>query len=357
MRSHDLKLAIVALSALALMTGPARSDDTSPVTTDSPAEQPSTTDAPTTDEAGGMAPANDDPIATADAAAKPAEADTQAMSDQAAKEAYAAAMAAYQNGDLETARTKLEAALPAFASDPARKAEVRTSLARVLVERAPDGNADTAASRDRDEALRLASEATEIHASGEAYNVKGRVLLEMEQHDDAIAAFERAVELDEDNLYAMNNLGYAMILQGKFEAAREPLEKANDLASTEAPGYFYNNLGIVREKTGDLAGAREAYATADARGNRNAAANLERVQEKLRAEPAASEAMNTEAAMDDDASTTPPASPTDTPSSATPGETPGQDPNVQPQVEGSETPAEPEGSTSEKTTETTTPGQ
>jgi len=365
MTFQSLKTTLAAASAIVLLSGPTLADGTSPAPADDPSTPPATeteaTDAPepsakagsSTGDASPATPEADTPAAS-DARAMGDEAG--AMSDEAAKEAYAAAMSAYQSGDLTTARTKLESVLSAFADGPAMKAEVRTSLARVLVERAPDGSTDADATRDREEALRFAGEATELHASGEAYNVKGRVLLEMERHDEAITAFERAVELDGDNLYAMNNLGYAMILKGQFEAAREPLEKARDLASGEAPGYLFNNLGIALEKTGDLTAARDAYETADARGNRNAAANLQRVEEKLREQPSSSAEMNTEASMDadgtmntdaPDGSTTDETGEARTPATS-PTETPGEEPATTPE-EG--TPR------ADEQTDTTSPGQ
>jgi tetratricopeptide (TPR) repeat protein len=412
-------MTLASLTVVALALSPAAlADENSPATSDTPGqEMPETpsTDDPTMDrpseaQTGTESQAeSDDPqhpaandgdpsesTMSTDADATNAEATDAAGSNaEASQKDYAAAMSRYQSGDLRGAQASLESLLSAFPNDPAMKAEVRTSLARVLLEApadrttttrdeaatasgktasdealsdetasgetpsdaSPSGEAasDATASgeaagsassenRNRAEALRLATEATDIHPTGEGFNVKGRVLLEMDRHDEAIAAFERAVDLDDENLYAMNNLGYAMILEGKFEAAREPLEKARDLASADAPGYLYNNLGIVLEKTGELEAARDAYQTADERGNRNAAANLERVREKIE---------------DRTETTSPGATATPATRQGTPEEeaSAGQDETTTPATEAAET--TPAGGTEEpksKSSSTTSPG-
>ena len=80
------------------------------------------------------------------------------------------------------------------------------------------------------------------------------------QRKDAIASFEKAVELNEQNSYAHNNLGLALIYDKQFEEAVDELEQAVELEPVEA--YMWNNLGMAYEQLDRLEEARDAYSKA-----------------------------------------------------------------------------------------------
>ena len=52
-----------------------------------------------------------------------------------------------------------------------------------------------------------------------AWNTLGRAQLKAGQRKDAIASFEKAVELNPKSTWAQNNLGLALIYDGKYEDA------------------------------------------------------------------------------------------------------------------------------------------
>ena len=82
----------------------------------------------------------------------------------------------------------------------------------------------------------------------------------MGNRKDAIASFEKAVDLNPKNSYARNNLGLALIYDKRFEEAVDMLEQAVELEPVEA--YMWNNLGMAYEQLDRLEEAREAYGKA-----------------------------------------------------------------------------------------------
>ena len=93
-----------------------------------------------------------------------------------------------------------------------------------------------------------------------AWNTLGRVQLQMGKRKDAIASFEKAVDLNPKNSYARNNLGLALIYDKRFEEAADALEQAVELEPVEA--YMWNNLGMAYEQLDRLDDARVAYGNA-----------------------------------------------------------------------------------------------
>jgi Tfp pilus assembly protein PilF len=114
---------------------------------------------------------------------------------------------------------------------------------------------------DRQAAMKLAQLAVRRtpKRSG-AWNVLGRIQLQMGQKTDAIASFEKAVELNPQNSYAHNNLGLTLIYDKQFEEAVDELEQAVELEPVEA--YMWNNLGMAYEHLDRLEEARNAYTQA-----------------------------------------------------------------------------------------------
>jgi len=77
---------------------------------------------------------------------------------------------------------------------------------------------------------------------------------------EAIDAYQRALAIDDRDVWSMNNLGLIYIQQGRSEEALPPLARAVELRGN-AP-VFQNNLGTALERSGHLESARRAYTAA-----------------------------------------------------------------------------------------------
>jgi Flp pilus assembly protein TadD len=109
-----------------------------------------------------------------------------------------------------------------------------------------------------------------------AWNVLGRVQLVLGKRKDAIASFEKAVDLNSRSSYARNNLGLALIYDKRYEEAVDSLEQAVELEPVE--GYMWNNLGMAYEQLDRLDDARDAYDKAVAMNSERASASLTRLE-------------------------------------------------------------------------------
>jgi Tfp pilus assembly protein PilF len=151
---------------------------------------------------------------------------------------------------------KVEAPTPANAIDGARKVladgdlEGAFKMAKVAVLKTPKRSA--------------------------AWNTLGRVQLQMGKRKEAIASFEKAVELNPRNSYAQNNLGLALIYDKRFSEAVDALENAVELEPVE--GYMWNNLGMAYEQLDRLEEARDAYGKAMEMDNGRAKESLARLK-------------------------------------------------------------------------------
>jgi tetratricopeptide (TPR) repeat protein len=89
-------------------------------------------------------------------------------------------------------------------------------------------------------------------------NTLGTLLLNMGRAADARAAFERALALDADAAYVLNNLCYVALMQGDnaraFDRCRAALRLQPDLKSAR------NNLALAYAATGDWAAASREFA-------------------------------------------------------------------------------------------------
>jgi Flp pilus assembly protein TadD len=83
------------------------------------------------------------------------------------------------------------------------------------------------------------------------------VQLRSGQRQEAIASFEKAVELNPSSSFAENNLGLALIYDGQYDEAVDALEDATELDPVEP--YMWNNLGMAYEHLDRLDEARDAY--------------------------------------------------------------------------------------------------
>jgi tetratricopeptide (TPR) repeat protein len=123
------------------------------------------------------------------------------------------------------------------------RAQPRDEVARLIANARnaiAEGRTD-AAFADSDKATKLAPE------SSRAWHVKGRAALSQQRpnYDVAIAAFSNAVARDRGNIWALNNLGYAELMVGKYREAAEHLTEATKHKA--ATGYMFNNLGVALE--------------------------------------------------------------------------------------------------------------
>ena len=113
--------------------------------------------------------------------------------------------------------------------------------------------------------------------SAEGLRLKGRALYELGCYEEAIDAYQRTLALDDRDVWAMNNLGYLYIQQGRSDAALLPLARAVELRGNVP--VFQNNFGTALERTGEFVAAREAYQAALAADStyEKAGVGLERV--------------------------------------------------------------------------------
>ena len=82
------------------------------------------------------------------------------------------------------------------------------------------------------------------------YNLYGIIQLELNQCDDSIKYFKKAVELDSNYYEALNNLGNAYMCLGNFNEAINIYEKVLALKPEYAAGY--NNLASAQNDLGEF---------------------------------------------------------------------------------------------------------
>src|SRR5438270_358066 len=83
--------------------------------------------------------------------------------------------------------------------------------------------------------------------SSESVRLLGRVQRELGDSEGAIAAYKRAIVLDERDVWSMNNLAKLYVGQGKYDEALGPLARAVEIDSTTPA--FRNNLGLALERS------------------------------------------------------------------------------------------------------------
>ncbi|WP_186411019.1 tetratricopeptide repeat protein [Candidatus Propionivibrio aalborgensis] len=105
--------------------------------------------------------------------------------------------------------------------------------------------------RQLNDALRVAPKSSEVRVKlGDAYQ-------STQQWDKARAAYTKAIELNDKNPLAYNNLAWMMVQQGVTpEKAVEAAKKAVSLAPDSAP--FLDTLGWAQRAAGDLPAAAES---------------------------------------------------------------------------------------------------
>jgi tetratricopeptide (TPR) repeat protein len=81
-------------------------------------------------------------------------------------------------------------------------------------------------------------------------NNLGDALMQKRKVNEAVAHYQKAVELNPQFAQANNNLGYALTQEGRFSDAIAPLQKAVELNPNYAKAH--NNLGIALVQIGQL---------------------------------------------------------------------------------------------------------
>ena len=177
---------------------------------------------------------------------------------------YMFGMSAWKAGDLPKAEMGFKAALGV---DPEHLKSL-VNLSRVLIEQKKYDDARDTLMQAGD----LEPNSNEVHRLlGRAYHAQGR-------KEDAIDAYRHAIELDDEDVWSMNNLALLFLEEKRAEEAMPLLLKAVDLRKDVAA--VHNNLGMALEHTRRFKDAAEAYndALSADPGYEKAKQNLARVE-------------------------------------------------------------------------------
>ena len=95
-------------------------------------------------------------------------------------------------------------------------------------------------------------------------------------HERARDSYDRAVDVNERDPQALNNLGYSLYINGNYRAALDKLKKAARLAPADA--RIHNNLALAQSRLGKYDDAYRSFSRAggEFNGRLNVAALLER---------------------------------------------------------------------------------
>ena len=177
---------------------------------------------------------------------------------------YMLGLSAWKSGDLVKSESAFETALRI---DPKHMKSL-VNLSRVLIEqkRYDDAIVKLTAAEEVDP-----ESATVPRLMARAHSAKG-------DFEQAVDAYRRAITLDGNDAWSMNNLGLLYLEQGFVEDALPYLAKA--VLMKENVAAFHNNLGMALEHQGRFVAAAGAYKgalTADP-GYKKAKQNLARVE-------------------------------------------------------------------------------
>ena len=109
-----------------------------------------------------------------------------------------------------------------------------------------------------DAALKTCSTALRYYQSYQLWNCKALTLYSLKRYKPAIAAYDRAIEIDPEYLWAWNNRGEAYIRLGQVERAVLDFQKAIELDPSKS-FVPWNNLGKLYYEQQDYQKAIEAY--------------------------------------------------------------------------------------------------
>ncbi len=95
-----------------------------------------------------------------------------------------------------------------------------------------------------DEALKAYDKAIEINPQNtDAWNNKGDALSKQNKYDEALKAFDKAIEIDSQNTDAWNNKGDALSKQNKYDEAKKAFDKAIEIDSQNSKLGAEDNYG------------------------------------------------------------------------------------------------------------------
>ena len=94
----------------------------------------------------------------------------------------------------------------------------------------------------------------------EGWRIVGRAYTDLDSTTQAMTAYQRALVIDDTDVWSMNNLGMIYFGQGQYQLSLRPLARAAELAP-EQP-VFQNNLGMALELSGQPTAAATAYRAA-----------------------------------------------------------------------------------------------
>jgi Flp pilus assembly protein TadD len=152
-------------------------------------------------------------------------------------------MSAWKSNDLVLAGKAFDAAL---AVDPGHLKSL-VNLSRLLIEQ-----------KQCDEAIERLTRASGIEpTSAEVHRLLGRAYHVQGKSEEAVAAYRHAIDLDDRDVWSMNNLGLLLLELQRADEALPLLEQAVDLRK-DVPA-FHNNLGMALEHAGRFDAAAEAY--------------------------------------------------------------------------------------------------
>ncbi len=116
-----------------------------------------------------------------------------------------------------------------------------------------------------DEAVQAFDNAIEIDPRlAEAWNNKGIALYMQGKYDEAMQAFDKAIEANPQYAEAWNNKGYAFFAQGKYDEAVQAFSNVTEIDPQYAPAW--NNKGAALNKLNRTAEANAAISKAKALG-------------------------------------------------------------------------------------------
>jgi tetratricopeptide (TPR) repeat protein len=84
---------------------------------------------------------------------------------------------------------------------------------------------------------------------------QGRYLSEQENFEQAVQAFDQAIEIDATHALALNARGYARLRLHNYQGAIEDCSRAIRVNPNYANAYL--NRSVAKRAMGDVAGARE----------------------------------------------------------------------------------------------------
>src|SRR3954447_2018012 len=108
-----------------------------------------------------------------------------------------------------------------------------------------------------DLAVQMISQAIQFGVGGDAFNNLGEAYRALGKPNEAVAAYQKAIEQNPNHAEAMSNLGLVLNSAGRFKEALPLLERAIALKPNLPNAHF--NYGISLDNTGKVDDAIEQW--------------------------------------------------------------------------------------------------